>query len=72
MNVNLVIFASLVFVGKFNNDEYSSYHHPGPTKYQTDSFTNNALTILECHTKDGNNDVYIRPIWMEYSASFCK
>ena len=65
-------FKGLVFVGQFNDGKYSIYRDPGKTKYINHGYTNKGLTVLKCHTKQGNNDIYIGPIWMEYDENFCK
>lgn len=62
----------LVFVGEFNNGEYSVYRDPGKTKYLNHGYTNKGLTVLKCHTKNGNKDIYIGPKGMEYEEEFCK
>lgn len=35
-------------------------------------FTNQGLSIINCNTLEGNQDIYIGPTYMEYEKSFCK
>ena len=34
-------------------------------------FTNNGLRLFHCNTNEGNTDIYIGPITMEYQNDFC-
>ena len=47
------------------------YRELGDTT-QVNGFTDRGLTILECNTIEGNKDIYLGSIDMEYDTSFCK
>lgn len=38
----------------------------------TTEYTNNGMTIINCHTLDGNRDIYIGPKNMTMQSNFCK
>lgn len=38
----------------------------------TTEYTNNGITIINCHTLDGNRDIYIGPKNMTMQSNFCK
>ncbi|MDD2180896.1 MAG: hypothetical protein PHW32_00840 [Bacilli bacterium] len=61
----------LIFVEENENIGYKIYREPGKAKYISDGYTNNGLTIIKCSTKEGNQDIYIGPKWMEYNEVFC-
>lgn len=61
----------LVLVEDNKHKGYKIYRHPGKTKYISESYVNNGLTVIKCNTKEGNQDIYFGPIWMEYNEKVC-
>lgn len=56
---------------EYKDGESRLYKELGDTE-NVNGFTNNGLSILECNTLEGNKDIYLGPLDMEYEESFCK
>lgn len=58
---------TLTLVDTYKDGGSKLYRDNGDT-----DFTNNGLSIIKCHTIDGNQDIYIGPKSMGYETTFCE